>query len=307
MTIVKQRMNGFKTNRALFIDIAKGICIILVVIGHYLPESYPPFAPVIHHIRGVIYCFHMPLFMFASGYVYWITRKKESYRSFIRKKFFRLALPYLGVSVLVIVIKLMTEKGLYLENPVSFSSFYEMFYLPVAGYFLWFVYTLFIIFMIVPLFGTEERVVWLFVLSAVLFFLPVDFPDVFCLKELKDNIVYFSGGCIAARYGFVRGLIRWKYVCMGAVVFAGLYLLRNAGYEMPVVARFISFILSVCGIIFVLGISSFMEKNGKIFLNLSVYSYTVYLFHTTFQGFAKAIFARLPIEVFIGDPAAFIM
>ena len=54
-------------NRLISIDIAKAICIILVVIGHYNPDNAPEWY---HTINLFIYTFHMPLFMFASGYVY---------------------------------------------------------------------------------------------------------------------------------------------------------------------------------------------------------------------------------------------
>lgn len=43
------------------IDIAKGIGILLVIIGHSFPESY---------IQRLCYCFHMPLFFFISGLCY---------------------------------------------------------------------------------------------------------------------------------------------------------------------------------------------------------------------------------------------
>ena len=62
------RMNNCRLSnmqRLVFLDIAKAICIILVVIGHYHPENSPEWYNVIWKF---IYSFHMPLFMFASGY-----------------------------------------------------------------------------------------------------------------------------------------------------------------------------------------------------------------------------------------------
>ncbi len=53
--------------RAVFIDIAKAIAIILVVIGHYNPDSSPLWYK---ELVKIIYTFHMPLFLFASGYIY---------------------------------------------------------------------------------------------------------------------------------------------------------------------------------------------------------------------------------------------
>lgn len=61
-----------KSNRNLYIDIVKGIAIILVVYG-YCIEYYSTeylngnffYSDLIHKI---IYSFHMPLFMLVSGY-----------------------------------------------------------------------------------------------------------------------------------------------------------------------------------------------------------------------------------------------
>lgn len=70
--------------RLVFLDIAKAICIILVVIGHYHPDNSPEWYNVIWKF---IYSFHMPLFMFASGYIYIATKREhETYKGFIVKK-----------------------------------------------------------------------------------------------------------------------------------------------------------------------------------------------------------------------------
>lgn len=60
-------------NRIVFLDIAKAICIILVVVGHYMPDNSPMWYVM---LNKVIYTFHMPLFMFVSGYVYIATKKR---------------------------------------------------------------------------------------------------------------------------------------------------------------------------------------------------------------------------------------
>ena len=57
--------------RIVTLDIAKAICIILVVIGHYIPDNSPDWYVL---MRTFIYSFHMPLFMFASGFIYMATR-----------------------------------------------------------------------------------------------------------------------------------------------------------------------------------------------------------------------------------------
>lgn len=71
-------------NRIHWIDFAKGIAILLVVLGHvsFLPEP----------IHAGIYSFHMPLFFFLSGLL--LFRKKEAFGPFSLKKLRTLIGPY---------------------------------------------------------------------------------------------------------------------------------------------------------------------------------------------------------------------
>ena len=83
-------------SRLAMLDIARMVCIILVVIGHYDPADAPTHYS---NMRMVIYTFHMPVFLFISGYLYIVTRKSETFTAFITKKIKRLAIPYLVTSV----------------------------------------------------------------------------------------------------------------------------------------------------------------------------------------------------------------
>lgn len=98
----------------------------------------------------------MPLFMFASGYVYIATKKDDPYGKFLLKKVKRLMVPYFATSAIVISIKLATQGGMSVDNPVTVLSFVKMFYQPEAGYFLWFIWALWWMFVLVPLFKTKH-------------------------------------------------------------------------------------------------------------------------------------------------------
>lgn len=50
------------TGRFAFIDLAKSICIFLMVVGHYFPQN--------HLLLTYIYSFHMPVLFIISGYLY---------------------------------------------------------------------------------------------------------------------------------------------------------------------------------------------------------------------------------------------
>jgi fucose 4-O-acetylase-like acetyltransferase len=63
-------------NRDAFLDIAKGLAIILVVVGHVIQGSSEKFDDLLWF--RVIYSFHMPLFVFLSGAVAAITFRADS-------------------------------------------------------------------------------------------------------------------------------------------------------------------------------------------------------------------------------------
>lgn len=77
-----------KPSRIQFIDIAKGIAIILMVIGH-MPGIDPVF-------RAVIFSFHMPLFIIANGYFI----KEYDIKKTLKKSAVSLLIPYGAVCIL---------------------------------------------------------------------------------------------------------------------------------------------------------------------------------------------------------------
>ncbi|MDL2244351.1 acyltransferase [Parabacteroides sp. OttesenSCG-928-J18] len=287
--------------RLNYIDIARGICIILVVMGHFTPTDTPGW-----YVRfiDIIYCFHMPLFMFISGFVYQTYQKPISYKKFIAKKFNRLMVPYFLVSVLIICIKLITGKGMYLQNPVSLSSFYEMFYSPTAGFFLWFIYVLFLIFLIIPFFNSEKKINLLLFISLILYLLPVEITTLFCLKYFKSYLFYFVLGCFMAQHKRITSGIGKVPLIATVSLFALLYVLRDLSYShFHYATTLITLCLALCGITFIIHISKWIDLKTTslkaFFMQMSLYSFTIYLFHTTFQGFIKSILIKLSLTEWV--------
>lgn len=295
--------------RLVSFDIAKALCIILVAIGHYFPTDSPLWYVA---FRSWIYSFHMPLFMFASGYIYMAFKKDEPYTAFVTKKIRRLMIPYFVVSVIVISIKIATQSSMYVENPVTAMSYVKILYLPAAGYFLWFIWALFTMFLLVPLFKTKIARLVLFVVAIVLHYLPVEGPAVFALHNSMHMFVYFMLGVCCVDWGFSSIMVRmnaWAYrgICLMTVVcFATISILRF-GFDFSGVVR----LLSSLGIASVMVVSSFLAKYAKgrllsLILTVSASNYIIYLFHTTFEGFAKALLQKLHIQV-INDDITFIV
>lgn len=89
-------------------DIAKGIVIILMIIGH-MPNYIPNF------VRELIYSFHMPFFFIISGY--WFNKDKYVFKDFFIKKVKHLLVPYLIFSIVFFILLLLFS--IYSDNDIE--------------------------------------------------------------------------------------------------------------------------------------------------------------------------------------------
>jgi len=92
-------MTHKEINTSDWILIAKGIGILLVVIGHFNPESSPTYWT---NLRSVIYSFHMPLFFLLSGYLY--SHGKYTYKQLLSNKIKRLVYPFVSIAFLFLLV-----------------------------------------------------------------------------------------------------------------------------------------------------------------------------------------------------------
>lgn len=77
-----------------WVDILKGIGILLVVVGH---------TPINGDLKSYIYSFHMPLFFFISGFLY-APKKYPKAKNFVIARTKSLLIPYFSFSILAILL-----------------------------------------------------------------------------------------------------------------------------------------------------------------------------------------------------------
>lgn len=281
-------------SRSVFIDISKAICIVLVVIGHF----HPPYSPEWYvMLIKVIYTFHMPLFMFASGYLYSLTYREQNYGQFLLKKVRRLVIPYFICSLIIITTKLLSQDFVYVQHPRSYFAFLEMFYIPKAGYFLWFVWALWWIFMLIPFFKTKLQRLFLLGIAMIVHFYPFHLTSNFCLIETQRMLIFFMVGVI------VYDNKRYFSICKKVPLFVYLMVfcvLEWLYFRFCIGNPWLAFILAFIGIAFIVSMSLELQKVkntviNKAFYLLSSSSYFIYLFHTSFEGLAKAILVKMSL------------
>lgn len=97
------------------IDIAKGIGIVLVVLGHCSGKW----------ISAFIYLFHMPLFFLISGYLY-NEKSSEKPLVYIKKKFWGLYIPYLLTEIFFTIIRnWLLHMGIYSSSYLYYNHYID--------------------------------------------------------------------------------------------------------------------------------------------------------------------------------------
>ena len=83
-------------------DIAKGIAIILVVYGHVIEHSMAPWGQDFFQnpVFKIIYTFHMPLFVYISGYLMAFSLKRNSVQDVFKARVKSLFIPFVSLAVL---------------------------------------------------------------------------------------------------------------------------------------------------------------------------------------------------------------
>ena len=118
--------------RLRYIDIAKGMAILCMVLGHTYSIQDKPF------IFVWIYSFHMPLFFITSGILYRIKKSgEEKYSNLIQKKIKTLLIPYLIwntiYQIFISILNSLGEKNIWITNlqRIIYFNGSAMWFLPV--------------------------------------------------------------------------------------------------------------------------------------------------------------------------------
>lgn len=131
-------------NRLKWIDIAKGIAIICVVVGHvvasyhesgiYLSNTWWNF------LHQVMYSFHMPLFVLLGGILFSLSNGKDTVKRKIIKKIINYGIPYVAFSVLWVLMKVLFSS--ITNSSVSITELALIGIYPIS--FMWYIYALLI-------------------------------------------------------------------------------------------------------------------------------------------------------------------
>ena len=165
--------------RDLSIDVIKAFATILVIAGHVIQYTNVDFDHSIFF--KIIYSFHMPLFMFISGYL----MPETINNSFLRIKFKQLVIPFTLWSALLIAL----NNPELIKNADSYQfldRLYKLFLQPDDGG-LWFLWVLFLNFLVFTLLRGRYQITLSVVIIISLTILQFIAHNNNILKKLKIN------------------------------------------------------------------------------------------------------------------------
>jgi fucose 4-O-acetylase-like acetyltransferase len=288
------KTNIIQKQRLIDIDITKGFAIFLVVIGHIVSSgNVPKDNDWYYFLQLGIYKFHMPLFMYLSGIIFTYTYPKvnniSSYLNYVIKKIQKFWVSYLLFALLIYIGKKILSSTMYIDDiPGDFYSEIKMLLIEPsksAGGSLWFIYVLIEMYISVPiiLMLIKNRIILIFI---GVFFYFIKMPSIFLLDRYFNNFLYFLIGVLVYReYEKYLSLID-KYFII--IFFSFLISFFLIGHVLPTLSKFIISLLSL------FAIHGIVRKNiiplVPFWLQLSKYTYSIYLMNTIFIGLIKGIF-----------------
>lgn len=281
------------------IDIARGIGIICVVMGHAIKQTEVS-AVWIRILTYVIYSFHMPLFFCLSGFVSYriLTMDRQQRKSYIADRACRLLIPYFVIGFIYIPVKLKLSDAAV--KPFTAADIPKLLIGENPDVSLWFLYILFMIELIcVLVINTYNfRSIWYgsFFLSVAVYWSNMD------IRILKYLFFFLGGIWMRLKFEDCRkeGI---EDVMGGQMLLAFLALVTDIAaitflYKTTITITFM--LTSLCGIYIVIWIASRLVYNvdgekvepgrtGRMLLMLGLYSMDVYILHEPIMTVLKLI------------------
>ena len=290
--------------RVQYIDIAKGIGILLVVLGHNDMNYYHP---ILHRF---IYAFHMPLFFFLSGIFF---NPERPFKTLIKKRFEGLIKPLIftilliyGISVFFGKMSFATAggrllKSLYMTGP--YLNWVQLWFLPLL--FLVNIYAFFFYKFTNPI--KKDWIRWL-ILLITLWIGTLPLPYTWPLEvELLGKSLTLHGAfanvdlILLAGFFFILAREIYRHIpedffaskttffLSAAILFGMVFTL-----DLPIdfnIRLYTSLILNtieaIAGIIFILSLSRqiefYSEKLTRLFKSIGSLTISIFIFHVPIQ------------------------
>lgn len=266
------------------------IGILLVVAGHSLHEYPDGQHGETSFLHRAIYSFHMPLFVFVSGFLMFYSsfiRKltRLNPRDFVWKKTQRLIIPFVTLTLITFVPRVYMSS--FSDEPIDLNlksfvmAFVEKDHLVIP--FFWFLQAIFILLIVSYLIylyaeklGISAKTLTICILPVALLFYFLDFDNLkwFSINRVFELWIFFILGCAWCLWmKEINRIITWNNPLFFAII-----LLCWLASVMGPHSKILSFLSSLLGIMMTISLSMIMIKNHwRFFDHLTGANYMIFL------------------------------
>jgi fucose 4-O-acetylase-like acetyltransferase len=281
--------------RLLDIDRAKGLGIALVVWGHMFKHGTYDQPVWLDVSRMVAYEFHMPFFMYLSGFVFFYTGAQERFwkepARYVAKRFDRLMVPFLAFALLVVLGKYVAASLGSVDDGVADLGSGLMKVVANTpdnpSLSIWYLLVLFLYSIVTPLLWRAGRrhIAVLLLLGAVAWALPLS--ELFYVRRIGIYFLFFAvGGLFALRREAILPIVAKLWLPAAVLLGVLCYLLFGTPWA-----------LLFCGLAAIPALHGlFLQRfwdGDRVLLTVGRYSMAIYLLNTIFIGIAKVAYGKV--------------
>lgn len=244
--------------RIEYIDIAKGVLILLVVIGHV--QQNEPFT----FLKQLIYTFHMPAFFIISGILFDRSRiANKKFFPYIKKKIYTLIIPYFFFEILSGIVFYIAYSGNYSNIKGIVMNAITMDCNSTPD---WFLPTLFfvnVIAFIETKLKSKPIGILLFVLSFASMFLRFENHYIIIIQRILVSYAFFVVGQYARAFTEYFNYF-WCFASLAITILVSVFNGTVGIYSCTYNNAILFFVGSLAGSVFVLSLSKTINSNKAL-------------------------------------------
>ena len=267
-----------------WLAVLQGFSMLLVVIGHVTLTNIPfdPNTPIASGIQSVIYSFHMPLFIFISGWLFYYTciSRSKSYKDVLISKVKRLAVPFLFFTLFTMILKLTFPQ--LMNRIVDWKEIIDTFVFfrsnPLGE--MWFIIVLFELMLLYPLYRiilNNIHITIVVLLATIVlsrFAPPISY---FYIEQVFYMFPFFFAGIICCKYEYHKVIAKSWFLILISLLFVLCNILR-------LIPDFMSIEIAFTGILFSMSLCLLIGKHfPTMFSSFRDYTFQIFLLGIFFQ------------------------
>ena len=282
-----------------WLAVLQGFSMLLVVIGHvsFTNGTVIDPSPFAAHIERIIYTFHMPLFIFISGWLFYYTciGREKPYKNMLVSKVKRLVVPFWAFTLVTMALKMAFPQLMHrvVDREEIINTFLLFSSNPLGE--MWFIVVLFELMLIYPVYRLITKndltaTLGLGVAVALSFLVPERLTW-FQFHQFSQMAPFFVAGILCCKYGWQRHLDTVWALATTLLWFVACNVLGMLPESMKIVtvSAGIAFSFSLC--------LSLARFRPQLFGSFRDYTFQIFLMGIFFQMVIRWIYVKFDNEL----------